>query len=318
MARYASFLWSGDVNSQWETLATHIPDAVNTCLSGIPYWGTDIGGFVPTAEYDGELYVRWFQFGAFNPLFRSHGRIWPLHSPLGWNSGPPSALVMRETPSYHPDPSVFHNAQVEPICRKYLNLRYQLMPYLYSAVHECTQTGMPVLRALWLHYPGDATAVARGDQYLWGREMLVAPVVEKGATSRKVYLPKGAWHDFWTDERHEGGKEVTRAVDLETTPLYVRAGAIIPMDPIRQYTAEKVDGPTDLKVYPGADGSFLLYDDDGGTFNHRKGEWTAIQMTYNDARRTLAMRATHGSPQRTFSIDGRAIHFDGRPQVIKL
>ncbi len=318
MARYASFLWSGDVNSQWETLATHIPDAVNTCLSGMPYWGTDIGGFVPTAEYDGELYVRWFQFGAFNPLFRSHGRIWPLHSPLGWNSGPPSALVMRETPSYHPDPSVFHNAQVEPICRKYLNLRYQLMPYLYSAVHECTQTGMPVLRALWLHYPGDATAVARGDQYLWGREMLVAPVVEKGATSRKVYLPKGAWHDFWTDERHEGGKEVTRAVDLETTPLYVRAGAIIPMDPIRQYTAEKVDGPTDLKVYPGADGSFLLYDDDGGTFNHRKGEWTAIQMTYNDARRTLAMRATHGSPQRTFSIDGRAIHFDGRPQVIKL
>jgi alpha-glucosidase (family GH31 glycosyl hydrolase) len=318
MQRYASFLWSGDVNSQWETLVAHIPNAVNTCLSGIPYWGTDIGGFVPTREYDGELYVRWFQFGAFNPLFRSHGRIWPLHSPLGWNSGQPSALVMSETPSYHPDPSVFHNAQVEPICRKYLNLRYQLMPYLYSAVHECTLTGMPIVRALWLHYPGDATAVARGDQYLWGRDMLVAPVTEKGAVSRKVYLPKGTWHDFWTNQRQEGGQEITRTVDLETTPLYVRAGAIIPMDPIRQYTGEKTDAATDLKVYPGADGAFLLYDDDGATFNHRKGEWTAIQMTYNDARRTLSLRAAHGSPKRAFTVNGRAIQFDGRPQEIKL
>jgi alpha-glucosidase/alpha-D-xyloside xylohydrolase len=318
MQRYASFLWSGDVDSRWETLANHIPDAVNTCLSGIPYWGTDIGGFVPTAEYAGELYVRWFQFGAFNTLFRSHGRIWPLHLPWGWNTGQPSDLVMSETRTYHPDPSVFHNAQVEPICRKYLNLRYQLMPYLYSAVHECTQTGMPVIRALWLHYPGDATAVARGDEYLWGRDMLVAPVVEKGAASRKVYLPKGTWHDFWTNERQEGGKEITRAVDLETTPLYVRGGAIIPMDPIRQYTAEKTDAPTDLKVYPGADGSFLLYDDDGATFNHRSGEWTAIRMTYNDARRTLALRAAHGSPKRTFSIGGRIVHFDGRAQEIKL
>jgi alpha-glucosidase (family GH31 glycosyl hydrolase) len=318
MQRYASFLWSGDVNSQWETLATHIPDAVNTCLSGIPYWGTDIGGFVPTAEYTGELYVRWFQFGAFNPLFRSHGRIWPLHSPLGWNSGQPSALVMSETPSYHPDPSVFHNAQVEPICRKYLNLRYQLMPYLYSAVHECTQTGMPIVRALWLHYPDDATAVARGDQYLWGRDILVAPVVEKGATSRKVYLPKGVWHDFWTNERQDGGKEITRTVDLEAMPLYVRAGAIVPMDPVRQYTSEKTESPTDLKVYPGADGSFLLYDDDGATFNHRKGEWTTIQMTYNDARRTLSLRAAHGSPKRTFTVNTRTIHFDGHPQEVKL
>ncbi len=318
MQRYGSFLWSGDVNSQWETLATHIPDAINTCLAGVPYWGTDIGGFVPTAEYTGELYVRWFQFAAFNPLFRSHGRIWPLHSPLGWNSGRPSELVMRETPTYHPDPSVFHNAQVEPICRKYLNLRYRLLPYLYSAVHECTQTAMPVIRALWLHYPDDAAAAARGDQYLWGRDILVAPVVEKGATSRKLYLPKGAWHDFWTNERHYGGREITREVDLETIPLYIRAGAIVPMDPVRQYTGEKVEGPTDLKVYPGADGRFLLYDDDGSTFNHRRGEWTAILLTYDDGRRTLSMRATHGSPQRHFSIGDRAIHFDGRPQQVKL
>ena len=177
MQRYASFLWSGDVNSQWETLANHVPNAVNTALSGIPYWGTDIGGFVPTAEYDGELFTRWFQFAAFNPLFRSHGRIWPLHLPWGWNVGQPSKETMDETRSYHPDPSVFHNAAVEPICKKYLELRYRMMPYLYSAVRECTQTGMPIIRALWLHYPDDATAVARGDEYLWGRDILVAPVV---------------------------------------------------------------------------------------------------------------------------------------------
>ncbi len=318
MQRYASFLWSGDVNSQWETLAVHIPNAINTSLSGIPYWGTDIGGFVPTAEYDGELFTRWFQFAAFNPLFRSHGRIWPLHLPWGWNQGEPSELTRRETPSYKPDPSVYHNAAVEPICKKYLELRYRMMPYLYSAVRECTQTGMPIIRALWLHYPEDATAVARGDEYLWGRDILVAPVVEKGATERKVYLPRGIWHDFWTNERQDGGREIVRKVDLETTPLYVRAGAIIPMDPVRQYAAEKVDGPTDLQVYPGADGSFLLYDDDGSTFDYRKGAWTALQISYSDAKRTVTLRAAHGSPKRKFRINGHAIDFQGRTQEVKL
>ena len=318
MQRYASFLWSGDVESRWETLLHHVPNAVNTSLSGIPYWGTDIGGFVPTAEFDGELYTRWFQFAAFNPLFRSHGRIWPLHLPWGWNVGQPSQETMDETRTYHPDPSVFHNAAVEPICKKYLELRYRMMPYLYSAVRECTQTGMPIIRALWLHYPDDATAVARGDEYLWGRDILVAPVVEKGATSRKLYLPRGIWHDFWTKERHEGGSEITRNVDLETTPLYVRAGAIIPMDPIRQYTAEKVDGPTELQVYPGANGNFLLYDDDGSTFDHRKGAWTTIQIAYNDQRRTLSLRAGHGTPKRKFQVNGKEVEFNGRPLEVKL
>jgi alpha-glucosidase/alpha-D-xyloside xylohydrolase len=318
MQRYASFLWSGDVDSRWETLANHVPDAVNTSLSGIPYWGTDIGGFIPTAEYDGELFTRWFQFAAFNPLFRSHGRIWPLHLPWGWNVGQPSKETMDETKTYHPDPSVFHNAAVEPICKKYLELRYRMMPYLYSAVRECTQTGMPIIRALWLHYPDDATAVARGDEYLWGRDILVAPVVEKGATSRKLYLPRGVWHDFWTNERHDGSQEITRKVDLETTPLYVRAGAIIPMDPVRQYTSQKVDGATDLQVYPGANGSFLLYDDDGATFEYRKGAWTAIQITYNDAKRTVSFHATHGSPQRKFRVNGKYIDFQGRNLEVKL
>ena len=292
MQRYASFLWSGDVNSQWETLRNHIPDAVNTGLSGIPLWGTDIGGFVPTNELTGELYVRWFQFGAFCPLFRSHGRTWKLRLPWGWDTGDPGPL---ETQNYRPDPSELHDARVEPICRKYLDLRYRLMPYLYSAVREGTQTGMPIVRALWLHYPDDPAAVARGDEYLWGRDMLVAPVVEKGATERKLYLPRGAWHDFWTNELTEGGREITRKVDLETVPLYVRAGAVLPMGPVKQYTAEKVDGPLTIAVYPGANGSFLLYEDAGNGFEYRKGEWMGTQMAWNDGRRTLLLRLAPGS-----------------------
>jgi alpha-glucosidase/alpha-D-xyloside xylohydrolase len=318
MQRYASFLWSGDVNSQWETLRNHIPIAVNTGLTGIPYWGTDIGGFVPTKELTGELYVRWFQFGAFNTLFRSHGRTWMLRLPWGWNTGETGPI---ETPNVPLDPRELHNAQVEPICRKYLELRYRLMPYLYSAVRECTQTGMPVMRAMWLHYPEDATAVARGDQFLWGRDLLVAPVVEQGAGARKVYLPRGAWYDFWNGERVEGGREITRPVDLETAPIYVRAGAIVPMGPLKQYTAEKVDGPIAVTVYPGANGAFLLYEDDGASFDYRKGEWMGLEMAWSDARKTLSVKLARGSKQlgtrelelkmgsatRRVSFEGRAL-----------
>jgi alpha-glucosidase len=172
MQRYAAFLWSGDVRSTWETLRTHVPVAVNTGLSGIPYWGSDIGGFIPTREYTGELYLRWFQFAAFCPLFRSHGRVWKLHLPWGWNMGDPGPLVRQETPAYQPDPGELHNAAIEPICKKYLELRYQLMPYLYATVKETCETGVPIMRALWLHYPDDAVAVARGDEYLYGRDIL--------------------------------------------------------------------------------------------------------------------------------------------------
>jgi len=292
MQRYGSFLWSGDVNSQWETLRNHVPIAVNTGLTGIPYWGTDIGGFVPTKELTGELYVRWFQFAAFNTLCRSHGRTWMLRLPWGWNTGETGPI---ETPNVPLDAKELHNAQVEPICRKYLELRYRMMPYLYSAVRECTQTGMPVMRALWLHYADDAKAVARGDQFLWGRDVLVAPVVEQGATGRSVYLPRGNWYDFWSGERLEGGREITRPVDLETLPLYVRAGAIVPMGPLKQYTAEKVEGPITVTVYPGANGAFLLYEDDGSSFNYRKGEWMGLEMAWSDARKTLAVKLAGGS-----------------------
>lgn len=329
MQRYASFLWSGDVYSTWETLKTHIPVAVNTGLTGIPYWGTDIGGFVPTKEFTGELYVRWFQFAAFNPLFRSHGRTWKLRLPWGWNTG---ELGPNEVSGYgeaaNPDPSELHNAAVEPICRKYLELRYQLLPYLYSAVRETCETGMPIVRALWLHYPDDAVAVARGDEFLWGRDILVAPVVEKGATSRKVYLPRGAWYDFWTQERIEGGREISCPVDLAAMPLYVRAGAIVPVGPVKQYTEENVDGPLTVWIYPGADAAFTFYEDDGRSFDYKTGAFMKIRMAWNDRQRRLSLSLVPGS--KMLSPEGRklvvrvaggtsahTVLFDGKPLEVR-
>ena len=300
MQRYAAFLWSGDVYSTWETLKTHIPVAINTGLSGIPYWGTDIGGFVPTKEFTGELYVRWFQFGAFSPLFRAHGRTWKLRLPWGWNTGDlgPDEISNSTGGAANPDPSELHNAAVEPICRKYLELRSRLMPYLYSVVREGHETGLPIIRAMWLHYPADRIAVARGDQYLWGRDVLVAPVVEKGATSRHLYLPSGPWYDFWTDERHEGGRELTRTVDLETMPLFVRAGAIVPLDPARQFIGEPIDEPLTLQVYPGADGAFTMYEDDGLSFDHTRGDWMGLEMRWTDRERRFDLRLAAGSKMR--------------------
>ena len=327
MQRYGAFLWSGDVFSTWKTLRTHIPIAINTALTGIPYWGTDIGGFVPTSEFTAELYVRWFQFGAFNTLFRAHGRTWKLRLPWGWNTGDPGPVeVSNYSGAATPDASQLHNPDVEPICRKYLELRYRMLPYLYSAVRECTVTGMPVVRALWLHYPDDRVAVTRGDEYLWGRDILVAPVVERGAASRRLYLPRGVWYDYWTGERVEGGREIDRKVDLATMPLYVRAGAIIPLGPVKQYTSEKVDAPLEIDIYSGANGSTLLYEDDGQSFDYRRGEWMGIRMSWDDSRRALTLRLADGSRMLTPSprrlivkLDQarRETEFAGRPLEVR-
>ena len=305
MARRAAFLWSGDVYSLWETLKTHVPNAVNTSLSGIPYWGTDIGGFVPTADFTGELFVRWFQFGAFNPLFRSHGRTWHLRLPWGWNTG---ELGFSEVSGYtsgaqDPPTSELHNPAVEPICKKYLELRYRLMPYLYTAVRDCHDTGMPIIRAMWLHYPDDAVAAARGDQYMWGRDMLVAPVVEKGATTRSLYLPKGPWIDFWTEQPVAGGREITRDVDLATMPLYVRGGAVMPIGPVKQYTAEPTSDPITLVVFPGASGNSSLYEDDGATLDYRKNAGVnRFAFRWDDATRRLTVSGGSTATARTFAV----------------
>jgi alpha-glucosidase (family GH31 glycosyl hydrolase) len=323
MQRYASFLWSGDVYSTWDTLKTHVAIGINTGLSGIPYWGTDIGGFVPTLEFTAELYVRWFQFGAFCPLFRCHGRAWKLRLPWGWNTGDPSPTEIEHyTGAAIPDSSQLHNPQVEIICRKYLELRYRLLPYLYSAVHECTKTGLPIMRALWLHFPDDPTAVGCADEYLWGRNLLVAPVVEKGATSRKVYLPQGEWYDYWSGERIKGGSEIIRKVDLETMPLYVAAGSILPTGPVKQCTSEKNDAALQLSIYPGADASFLLYEDDGTSFHYRNGQWMGIEMQWKESQHMLQLqlapesRMLPATPRRMevqLGTKTQAVNFDGKP-----
>ncbi|MFI5257637.1 MAG: TIM-barrel domain-containing protein [Gemmatimonadales bacterium] len=324
--RYGGFIWSGDIASRWETLKTHVAVGINTALSGMPYWGTDIGGFYPTKEYTGELFVRWFQFAAFCPLFRSHGRNWHLHLPWGWDGGDGGP---DETRNFKVDPAEMHNAAVEPICRQYLELRYRLLPYLYTAVRESHDTGMPIMRALWLHHPEDAVAVARGDEYLWGRDLLVAPVVEQGATSRRLYLPRGSWFDFWTEERVNGGREIDRAVELRTTPIFARAGSVIPMAPVRQYVGEPTDDPMTLVVYPGADGESTWYEDDGETFDYRKGAFMRVTMSWHDAAHRLTLRLAPrsrllgASPRRiVVRLAGtkvtRSVSFSGRPVEIEL
>jgi alpha-glucosidase/alpha-D-xyloside xylohydrolase len=290
MARYGGWIWSGDIQSSWRTLAAQVKVGLNSSLSLSPFWGTDTGGFYPSpnGEYTGELYARWFEFSAFTPSFRSHGRNHWLHRPWGWNTGETGPIESRPLP----DPAELHNASVEPICQKYLNLRYQLMPYTYTLTREAHDTGLPLMRALWLHYSRDSEAVKLGDEFLWGRDLLVAPVTQKGATSRGVYLPEGGWFDWWSGEKVSGGRWIERSADLATMPTYVCAGSIIPVDPVRQYLSQPANEPTELKIFPGADGEFTLYDDDGESLGYLNGSdsktiW--IRFQWNDAARKLVI-----------------------------
>ncbi|MBI3711238.1 MAG: DUF5110 domain-containing protein [Proteobacteria bacterium] len=324
------WLWSGDIDSTWQTLATQVPVGINCGLTGIPYWGTDTGGFITTPELTGELFVRWFQYSAFCPSFRAHGRTWKLRLPWGWNTGefgPEEYDGRRVVPGRLPDPKELRNAAVEPICKTYLELRYSLLPYLYSAVRETHETGMPVIRALWLHYPDDPAAAKRGHEYLWGRDILVAPVVEKGAASRTLYLPKGLWYDFWTGAAVAGGREIVRPVDLKTMPLYVRAGAIIPTIPVKQSTAEGLNGLLVLTVYPGVDGAATVYEDDGASFDHEKGAYRKIRFGWNESARRFNLALQPGSKplestrpiviKITGTDENKSLMFDGREQTIQ-
>jgi len=330
MQRYGGWVWSGDVYSLWATLAAHVPIGINFSLSASPYWGTDIGGFWPTPELTGELYVRWFQFMCFAPIFRSHGRVWHLRLPWGWNlgeAGPPE--INPETRGTGlPDPKEFRNPEVEPICRQYLHLRYQLLPYNYTLAREAYDTGLPLIRALWLHYPDDPRALSCDNEYLWGRDILVAPVVEKGATKRLVYLPEGLWYDFWSNTAHAGQQEIIRYVDLATLPLYVRAGAIIPLGPIIQYAEQPAQEPLAVMIYSGADGFYRLYEDDGRSLDYQQGKVRWINFTWKDRERTLRIELDSKS---TLELDSplnlqvrliperksQAVTFNGLPLEIK-
>jgi alpha-glucosidase/alpha-D-xyloside xylohydrolase len=194
-----------------------------------------------------------------------------------------------------------NNPTIEPVVKKYDELRYQLMPYTYTATREARDAGLPLMRAMWLHYPTDTIAVRIGDQYLWGRDLLIAPVHEKGATKRDVYLPAGEWYDWWTNTRSSGGRMVTRDVDLATMPIYVRAGAIIPVDPVRQYTSEPAAQPTTLRVYRGANGSYSLYDDDGISQDYLRGRGSSFtRLAWNDRTKQLTFEG--GAPARSFNV----------------
>jgi alpha-glucosidase (family GH31 glycosyl hydrolase) len=342
MHRYGGWIWSGDVNGAWQTLEAHIPVGINASLSTSPFWGTDIGGFYPTEEYTGELFIRWFQFGAFTPSFRSHGVTWRTRIPWGWNPGemgPLHTLEYLRTGSLAADtvPMEYrdvhlHDPRVEPIVKQFLELRYQLMPYLYSAVREAHDTGMPIMRALWLHYPDDPAAVARSHEYLWGRDMLIAPVFSKGTTGpihgftlRELYLPDGVWYDFWRPDRPIAGRQtLTQTVALDRIPIFVRAGAILPLDPVRQYVDEPVTEPTTIRVYPGADGEFRLYQDDGRSMAYLEGQGGWIRLTWDDAARVLTLEPEGAPPApRRFHVllaterEPRSVEFTGDPVQLR-
>jgi alpha-glucosidase (family GH31 glycosyl hydrolase)/DUF1680 family protein len=316
IAQWGGWVWSGDTESAWKTLEAQIAVGLNYSLSIGPYWGSDIGGFYANDELTGELYARWFQFAAFCGSFRSHGRTWWTRLPWGWGLSEMGPREHNNTNAPIPPDdrrnilaSELNNPAIEPIARRYAELRYRLLPYTYTLAWEARDRGLPLMRALWLHYPGDPRVRGLATEYLWGRDLLVAPVFTKGATSRDVYLPAGDWYDWWTGEKLAGGRTVTRPVDLATMPLYARAGAIVPLDPVRQYTAQAVTGPTTLKVYTGADGAFTLYADDGVSQRYLQGRGSWIRMTWNDRGRQLTLEpgapagATDVVASRTFRVE---------------
>jgi alpha-glucosidase (family GH31 glycosyl hydrolase) len=247
MQRFGAGCWSGDINRTFATLEAQVGLGLNTGLSGVPWWGTDIGGFYPVTPPDGELFIRWFQFGAFTPIFRAHGVSWREHVP--WAYGP----------------------EIEAICRSYLELRYRMMPYTYTVARQAHTEGLPLVRPLVLNDPDDPNAWECASEYLWGDDILVAPVTRAGARTWPVYLPRGVWHDFWTSERHRGPGAIEVAAPLDRLPLFVRGGAIVPMGPVVQHLDGHAPTALTLLVYPEGSSAFTLYEDDGETTAYLKG-----------------------------------------------
>lgn len=300
MQRFGAGSWTGDINTTFTTFACQPLLGLGLAMSGVPYWGTDIGGFYPNA-LNGELYARWFQFGAFSPIFRAHG--WEVERHLPWAHGP----------------------EVEAICKRYLELRMRLLPYIYNLAREAHRHGRPIMRPLAFHYPADPNVWELGGQYLFGPDLLVAPVTQAGATHWSVYLPAGAWYDFWSGRRHEGGQAVSVAVPLDTVPLFARGGSIIPLGPTMQRTGERPLDILTLLVYPGAhgeSGACTIYEDDGVTQAHRRGAFaeTVVTATFDDGAARVAVGATTGS--YAGQPDARdlvvRIRYDGRPDRVRV
>ena len=292
--RYGANTWSGDVTASWENFAKQIPAACNFAACGIPYWNSDIGGFFP-GSYSGvgdvawrRLYMRWMQFGTFTPMMRFHG------------TGTPREIY--QFGSEHDGKGDFDHIL------KYIKIRYRMLPYLYSTAWQISKHHASFMTALPMAFNHDRGCYDVADEYMFGEAFLVAPIIEDLATSREVYLPAGAsWVDFWTGTTHEGGQAITKQAGIDMIPLYVKAGSIVPWGPDVQYANEKTWNDLEIRVYPGADGSFVLYEDETDNYHYEEGRYTEIPFAWDDEQQTLTIGTRTGGfegmlAERTFRI----------------
>ena len=312
--RDSAAVWSGDVASRWDNFREQISAGINFSLSGAPNWSHDIGGYTmeprflkPTAadlEEWRELNLRWFQFGAFSPMFRSHGEN-----------------IKREIYEIAPAGSAMYGSM-----EYYDRLRYRLLPYIYTLAGNTYWKDGTIMRGLVMDFPSDRRTWGVKDEYLFGPALLVAPITAYKARTRQVYLPSGAtWYDFYTGELNRGGRTITAAAPFERIPLYVRAGSIIPTGPVVQHTAEQQNAPLTLQVYTGANGTGSVYEDDGLSRQYLQGKYARIPLQYDEATRTLTIGAREGSyggmaKTRTISVrwikPGRALDLDSADQTL--
>jgi alpha-D-xyloside xylohydrolase len=267
--------WSGDINSDWFSYRRQIPAGLNFALSGIPYWTTDIGGFVfgsPSDPAFRELFVRWFQFGTFNPILRVHGTRNPDENEL-WSYGP----------------------DAQKILASFDRLRYRLLPYTYSLAWMTTNSSYTPMRPLVMDFRGDVRAQNTADEFMYGPAFLVSPVTEPAATSRRVYLPESTWYDFWNGATVDGAREITAESPLEKLPLYIRAGSIVPLGPDVEWSTQKAADPIEVRVYRGADGDFTLYEDENDNYDYEKGIHATIPFHWDEARKTLTIDDRQGT-----------------------
>jgi alpha-D-xyloside xylohydrolase len=279
--------WSGDVVSDFVTFRRQIPGGLNFALSGIPYWTTDIGGFVfgsPADPKFRELFVRWFQFGTFSPVMRVHGTRNPDENEL-WSYGP----------------------DAQKILVSFDRLRYRMLPYIYSLAWKTTSEGYSPMRPLVMDFRTDERAENIGDQFMFGPAFLVSPVTEPAASMRQLYLPNAKWYDFWTGTSSQGGKMIEAAAPLERIPLYIRAGSILPLGPEMEWSTEKPADPIELRIYRGGDGDFTLYEDENDSYNYEKGVYATIPLHWDDSKGTLTIGDRKGEfpgmlQKRTFRV----------------
>jgi alpha-D-xyloside xylohydrolase len=306
LQRYSTATWSGDIGTRWEDMKAQIPAGLNFALSGIPWWTMDIGGFCVENRYmtaaEGsadldewrELNTRWFQFGALCPLFRSHGQF-------------PTREIYNLAPEGHPA----YRSMVW-----YDRLRYRLMPYIYSLAGRVHFDDYTVMRALVMDFADDPATFDIGDQYMFGPSLMVCPVYEYKARSRRVYLPAGGWYDLHSGRRVEGGRTIDADAPYEHMPLFVKAGAIIPTGEAIASTATPQHDLT-IEVWAGADGTFTIYEDEGTNYNYERGAYSNLPLAWNDTAGTLTIGPRTGSwegmpASRNFTVtlhtaDGKTI-----------